>query len=45
MEVSHKYTVSQTDDMANVAGFRPIGHFFDSKRWFLDALWQMPGKK
>jgi dimethylhistidine N-methyltransferase len=40
MEISQKYTVEQTDDLANQNGFTPIKHFFDSKSWFLDALWQ-----
>lgn len=40
MEVSQKYTVEQTDTFAVSAGFSVAGHFFDSKHWFLDALWQ-----
>jgi len=40
MEVSQKYAAAQTDDFALEAGFTPVHHFYDSKRWFLDALWQ-----
>ncbi len=39
MEISQKYTVAQTDQMAAAAGFKRAGHFFDSKHWFLDAVW------
>jgi L-histidine N-alpha-methyltransferase len=42
MEISQKYTVRQTDEIAAAAGFIPAGHFYDSKKWFLDALWQVP---
>ncbi|WP_233268727.1 L-histidine N(alpha)-methyltransferase [Mucilaginibacter lacusdianchii] len=41
MEVSQKYTVQQTDQMATQAGFTPVQHFMDSKGWFLDAVWQV----
>jgi L-histidine Nalpha-methyltransferase len=40
MEVSQKYTVEQTDAMAMAAGFSPVNHFYDSKNWFVDALWR-----
>lgn len=40
MEIAQKYTVEQTDELANESGFTPVKHFFDSKKWFLDALWQ-----
>jgi hypothetical protein len=40
MEISQKYTVEQTDELANQNGFTPLTYFFDSKGWFLDALWQ-----
>jgi hypothetical protein len=39
MEISQKYTVTQTDDIANAAGYVTAAHFYDSKKWFLDALW------
>lgn len=40
MEISQKYTVEQTDDLARQSGFEPIHHFYDSKGWFLDAVWR-----
>jgi len=39
MEISQKFTVAQTDQMATCAGFKTANHFFDSKNWFLDAVW------
>jgi dimethylhistidine N-methyltransferase len=40
MEISTKYTVSQTDEIAKLSGFAAVKHFYDSKKWFLDALWK-----
>ena len=39
MEISQKFTVAQTDQMALMAGFKPLHRFFDSKNWFMDAIW------
>ena len=39
MEISQKYSVEQTRQMAAKAGFKPINEFFDSKKWFIDAIW------
>ncbi|MEO8884879.1 MAG: L-histidine N(alpha)-methyltransferase [Mucilaginibacter sp.] len=39
MEISQKYTVEQTNEMAGAAGFKTDGHFYDKKRWFLDVIW------
>jgi len=39
MEISQKYTVMQTNQMAESAGFKPKDIFFDSKKWFIDAIW------
>jgi len=39
MEISQKFTVLQTEQMAEKAGFKPVDRFFDSKNWFLDAIW------
>lgn len=39
MEISQKFTVLQTAQMAEKAGFKPVELFFDSKGWFLDAIW------
>lgn len=40
MEISQKYSVLETDEMAKKAGFKPVEHFFDSKNWFLDTVWE-----
>lgn len=40
MEISQKYTVEQTDELARQTGFAPVHHFYDSKNWFLDAVWK-----
>lgn len=40
MEISQKYTVEQTDTLARETGFTPIHHFYDSEKWFLDAIWR-----
>ena len=40
MEVSQKYTVAQTDELAIKSGFEPVKHFYDSNKWFLDAVWK-----
>ncbi|HEY8784108.1 MAG TPA: L-histidine N(alpha)-methyltransferase [Mucilaginibacter sp.] len=39
MEISQKFTVSQIDQMAGTAGFKPVNRFFDSKEWFIDVIW------
>jgi len=39
MEISQKFTVLQTEQIAENAGFTPVDCFFDSKKWFLDAVW------
>jgi len=39
MEISQKFTVLQTEQMATNTGFRPVDLFFDSKKWFVDAIW------
>jgi len=39
MEISQKYNVIQTNQMAAGAGFKPLNIFFDSKKWFIDAVW------
>jgi len=39
MEISQKYTVMQTNQMAENSGFKPMNLFFDSKKWFVDAVW------
>ena len=39
MEISQKFSVAQSEQMAAKAGFKPVNRFFDSKNWFLDAVW------
>ncbi len=39
MEISQKYTLEETKEMALASGFRPLGNFLDSKGWFADCLW------
>lgn len=39
-EISQKYTVEQTNDIAANCGFKPISHLYDSRHWFLDAIWE-----
>ena len=39
MEISQKFTVFQTEQMAEKAGFQPVDRFFDSKKWFADVIW------
>jgi len=39
MEISQKYTVMQTNQMAANSGFKALNIFFDSKKWFIDAIW------
>ena len=40
MEISQKYTLEETENMAAQSGFEPIHTFMDSKLWFADVLWQ-----
>lgn len=40
MEISQKYSIAQTDDLAEKSGFRSIKHFLDCKEWFLDTVWE-----
>lgn len=40
MEISQKYTLEQTDEIASQTGFRPVAHFFDKNKWFTDVIWK-----
>ncbi|HEY2725711.1 MAG TPA: L-histidine N(alpha)-methyltransferase [Parafilimonas sp.] len=40
MEISSKYSINQTNEMAALTGFNVIEHFYDSKNWFVDVLWK-----
>ncbi len=39
MEISQKFTIAQTDKMAKNGSFKPVYHFFDSRKWFTDVIW------
>ncbi len=39
-EISTKYSVDQINEIADLTGFETIEHFYDSKNWFVDVLWQ-----
>lgn len=40
MEISQKYSLEETDQLAAFAGFKPVARFFDHKHWFTDCLWK-----
>lgn len=40
MEIAQKYAIEQTDELARKSGFMPMQHFLDSKKWFLDTVWE-----
>ncbi|MDQ2721623.1 MAG: L-histidine N(alpha)-methyltransferase [Bacteroidota bacterium] len=40
MEISHKYSVSQIDEIAVQSGFKPVAHFFDRNKYFVDVVWK-----
>jgi len=40
MEISQKFTVNQTNEIAEKTGFRSLAQFIDSKGWFLDTVWE-----
>lgn len=40
MEISQKYSLEETDQLASFAGFKPVARFFDRKHWFTDCLWK-----
>lgn len=40
MEISQKYSLAETENMAAQSGFEPVHTFLDAKRWFADVLWQ-----
>lgn len=42
MEISQKYDRNSIQKMLEQTGFALIHHFFDSKNWFVDTLWQAP---
>ncbi len=40
MEVSQKYNLEEIDQLAFSGGFKSVQHFFDLKKWFVDAVWR-----
>jgi dimethylhistidine N-methyltransferase len=42
-EVSCKYREHDVRSFAERAGFEPAGWYYDSRHWFLDALWRVDG--
>lgn len=40
MEISQKYTIEETDEIANQSGFEPVAHFFDKRKWYTDVIWK-----
>lgn len=40
MEISQKYAIEQTDEIAVHSGFIPVAHFFDKNKWFTDVIWR-----
>ena len=40
MEISQKYSLEETDLMAEQSGFKRIRTFVDSRNWFADILWE-----
>ncbi len=40
MEISQKYSLKESDELALSTGFKPVKHFMDHKNWFLDAVWE-----
>lgn len=40
-EISCKYRPSDVRSFAREAGFTEVQHYFDERRWFLDALWRV----
>lgn len=41
MEISQKYSLEEVLELANQTNFGVVETFFDSKRWFLDILWEV----
>ncbi|MCD0465934.1 L-histidine N(alpha)-methyltransferase [Flavobacterium sp. ENC] len=39
MELSQKYSLKESEELANSSGFETINHIMDSKAWFTDVAW------
>ncbi len=40
VELSQKYDTHMIEDMASSTGFKVVKHLFDSRRYFVDSIWQ-----
>ncbi len=40
MELSQKYSQSDIEQLSTSAGYKVVQHFFDSKKYFVDSLWE-----
>jgi len=40
MEISQKYSLAETEAIAQETGFKTVNHFLDHKNWFVDTVWQ-----
>ncbi len=40
MEISQKYSVEETLEIAHQSGFEPVTYFLDKKKWFADVIWK-----
>ncbi|HEY5369487.1 MAG TPA: L-histidine N(alpha)-methyltransferase [Hanamia sp.] len=40
MEISHKYSFNQIDEIAIQSGFTSTARFFDTKKYFVDVIWE-----
>ena len=41
VEVSQKFSLAQISSMAEKSGFRVVKNLFDSKRYFVDSVWEL----
>ena len=41
MEISQKYDLEEIEKLAHANGFTPVAYFYDSKKWFVDAVWRV----
>lgn len=39
MEISQKYSVEETEKIADASGFKTVKHFYDRRKWFVDTVW------
>lgn len=41
MEVSQKFSLEEIEDLAEMSGFKEIAICLDSKKWFVDVIWEV----